>query len=251
MSVRAMAATVLLVAVLSGTSAGTADGQTGYGYFPWCDPAPGHPIQIALPVPGYVVACRNEDWTSVHLRNVSPYVLRVYGRNGYPSPNIEPVDDRPDAPGVVAAQDAVPSDWYTDGTFRLSLGESAVVSADTPVGVEWIPDRALTAEANIARWAAGRLSQLAEQQQRALPTRWHRRVASCAAGGERLAEGSETIGDVLAIAMSAKSCKQLVSDVLGTNQESAIKRVTGDILYVAKPVAEEEILRQALRFIRG
>ena len=252
MRLRAMAAAVLLVAVLTGTSAGTADAQNGYGdHSSWCDPAPGHPIQIALPVPGYVVACRNEDWTSIHLRNVSPYVLRVYGRSGYPSPNIEPVYDLPDAPGVVAAQAAVPSAWYTDETFRLSLGESALVSADAPVGVEWLPDSALTAEANIARWTAGRLSQLAEQQQRPLPTRFHRRVASCAAGGERLAEGSATIGDVLSIAMGAKTCKQLVGDVLGTNEESAIKRFTGEVLSVAKPVAESEILRQVLRVIRG
>ena len=248
MRARAFAATFLLAVALGSVSAGDAHGQSGY--FPWCEPAPFHPIQVPLPVPGFVVACRNADQSSVHLRNVSPHVLRVEPLAGYANPRISQVDDGEDAPGVQAAQDGVPSGWYSDDVFRLSLGESAVVSANGLVGVTWHPDPGLTAKANAARWTAGRLHQLLEQENRPLnpATRWYRLVDSCAAAGTKaFAEGSRTIRDVLSTVMSANGCRKQIRRALGTSEQSAVKQFAGDLLHVARPVAEEQVLIRVLR----
>ena len=244
------AVVILLAAASSGCGDGGGDGggddsspastqasSTDQG----CEDVPEFPVRASQEARGYVVACLTPDQTSVHLKNVSAHVLRVYPTTAGTRIQVASVEQDP---GLQAAL-AVTGSGLVPGTsyFVLPLGGSLVASAPGPVVVQVAPDLALTAEASPARYVADWLaSRLQTRGQRLTQT-----ALSCASTAASFARTGAYFQDVLRGALGTAQCSNSLVSALresGQTQDALheLPQVRNGILEIARPVAEDRLI---------
>ena len=246
----ALVATAVSLA-LAGAGCGDGDDDDGSGGTratdasssdPGCDPQ--YPLRATENPPGYFVACLSPDLTTMRVRNVSDEVLLMNAASGVSEIQLIGVDQDF---GVRAALQ-VTGYGTRDGGFVLPLGSSAVASGPGPVAVNISTSPVLTAEANMARYAANVLSSYLTPRGPALA----RTVQSCATSAAQLAQTDAYIQDVLREAVKTYNCSSAIQDAFRTERNAAVElpRIETAIAEVVRPIGETRLISFAANVLR-